>query len=355
MFAQPLDASSPELTDVPPAVFGEVADVRIGPPAPGQQAPVEIVPLASNVDLLGWCGANQRLVDELLLAHRALLFRGWSLEDITQFQGIAEAMSRGPRLEYTDRSTPRKPLGDRVYTSTEYPQEQSIALHNEGTYWTQWPLKIFFACMIAPASGGETPIADTRGILSHISTPTRDRFAAKGVLYVRNYNDGFGLPWQEAFQTDDAKAVEAYCERHRIEWEWKPDGRLRTRQVRHAVASHPRTGEPLWFNHAAFFHVSSLEPWMRDELLREFRTEDLPYNTYYGDGTPIESEVAEELRTAYQRELRQFGWQRGDLLLLDNMTMCHGRQPYRGPRQIAVMMTEPHSPPELEEPGSSVA
>ena len=210
--------------------------------------------------------------------------------------------------------------------------------------WSQWPLKIFFACMIAPASGGETPIADTRAILSHISTPTRDRFTNKGVLYVRNYNDGFGLRWQEAFQTDDPKGVEAYCEQHRIEWEWKPNGRLRTRQVRQALAHHPRTGEALWFNHAAFFHVSSLEPWIRDELLKEFREEDLPYNTYYGDGSPIEPDVVEELRKAYRLELRQFPWQRGDLLLLDNMSMCHGRQPYRGPRQIAVMMTEPHDP-----------
>lgn len=347
MIPEQLDVASRAPTaDSLPAVFGEMAGVKVGPVTPGQQAPVQIVPLSSEFDLLGWCGAHQALVDELLLAHRALLFRGCGLEGIEHFERVAEAMSRGPRLEYTDRSTPRKLLGDRVYTSTEYPPEQSIALHNEGTYWLRWPLKIFFACMIAPPSGGETPVADTRGILSHISMPTRDRFIDKGVLYVRNYNDGFGLRWQEAFQTEDPKAVEAYCEQHSIEWEWKPNGRLRTRQMRQAVARHPRTGEPLWFNHAAFFHVSSLEPWIRDELLREFREQDLPYNTYYGDGAPIEPAVAEELRSAYQLELRQFPWQRGDLLLLDNMSMCHGRQPYRGPRKIAVMMTEPHDPSE---------
>jgi alpha-ketoglutarate-dependent taurine dioxygenase len=342
MSSNRLDVPSPELAmDIPEAVSGEMAGVKIGPIAPGQRAPVQIVPLSNEFDLLGWCGAHQALLDELLLEHRALLFRGCGLEDIDQFERVAEAMSRGPRLEYTDRSTPRKLLGDKVYTSTEYPPEHSIALHNEGTYWLRWPLKIFFACMIAPASGGETPIADTRAILGRISTPTRERFMDKGVLYVRNYNDGFGLPWQEAFQTEDAKVVEEYCDQHGIEWEWKGNGRLRTRQIRRAVAHHPRTGEPLWFNHAAFFHVSSLEPWVRDELLREFREEDLPYNTYYGDGAPIEPDVVEELRIAYRLELKQYAWKRGDLLLLDNMSMCHGRQPYRGPRKIAVMMTEP--------------
>jgi alpha-ketoglutarate-dependent taurine dioxygenase len=347
MYAKRLDVPSRELTaDTPEAFFGEIAGVEIGRLTPEQRVPVQIVPRSREFNLLDWCGAHQGLIEDLLLAHRAVLFRRCGLENIEQFERVAEAMSQGPRLEYTDRSTPRKLLGDRVYTSTEYPPEESIALHNEGTYWLRWPLKIFFACMIAPASGGETPIADTRAILSRISAPTRDRFIDKGVLYVRNYNHGFGLPWQEAFQTEDPKAVEAYCDEHRIEWEWKPNERLRTRQVRQAVARHPRTGEPLWFNHGAFFHVSSLEPWIRDELVRGFREEDLPFNTYYGDGAPIEPGVVEELRTAYRLELRQFAWERGDLLLLDNMSMCHGRQPYRGPRKIAVMMTEPHAPPD---------
>jgi hypothetical protein len=45
-----------------------------------------------------------------------------------------------------------------------------------------------------------------------------------------------------------------------IEFEWEEGDRLKTRQVCQAVATHPKTGEQVWFNQAHLFHVSSLEP-----------------------------------------------------------------------------------------------
>jgi alpha-ketoglutarate-dependent taurine dioxygenase len=303
--------------------------------------PIQIQPRIDGLDFVEWARQNIALLDQLLLEHRALLIRNCGLGSVATFDRFVSVAAQGPRLEYRDRSTPRQELVDRVYTSTQYPSEQTIALHNEGTYWTEWPLKIFFACIQAADQGGETPIADARRVLARISPETQATFAAKGVLYVRNYNDGFGLSWQETFQTDDQQAVEEYCRQHGIEFEWKTRGRLRTRQARGAIARHPKTGESVWFNHAAFFHVSSLEPSIREAVTREFSGQDLPFNTYYGDGSPIEADVIRELRAAYESEKSSFLWQNGDVLLLDNMTVCHGRNPYRGTRQIVVAMAEP--------------
>jgi alpha-ketoglutarate-dependent taurine dioxygenase len=99
----------------------------------------------------------------------------------------------------------------------------------------------------------------------------------------------------------------------------------------------------LWFEHAAFFHISSLEPAVRDALLAEYKTEDLPFNTYYGDGSPIESSVLNEIRDAYRQAAARFPWQEGDVLLIDNMLTSHGREPYEGPRKIVVAMTDLYS------------
>src|SRR6185295_14100684 len=96
--------------------------------------------------------------------------------------------------------------------------------------------------------------------------------------------------------------------------------------------NHPNTGEEVWFNHAAFFHVSTLDPIVRDVLLETIGEENLPNNTYYGDGSPIESSVLEEIRAAYAQEIVAFPWQEGDILMLDNMLVAHGRSPYSGPR-----------------------
>ncbi len=103
------------------------------------------------------------------------------------------------------------------------------------------------------------------------------------------------------------------------------------------------TGESVWFNHATFFHVSTLEASTRDALLAEFKEEDLPNNTYYGDGSQIEPQVLDELRDAYRQELVLFPWQQGDLLMIDNMLTAHSRTPYVGERNILVAMSTPYS------------
>jgi alpha-ketoglutarate-dependent taurine dioxygenase len=35
-----------------------------------------------------------------------------------------------------------------------------------------------------------------------------------------------------------------------------------------------------------------------------------------------------------------FAWQKGDLLMVDNMLVAHGRAPFTGPRRILVAMAE---------------
>jgi alpha-ketoglutarate-dependent taurine dioxygenase len=240
-----------------------------------------------------------------------------------------------------ERSSPRHQVSRNVYTSTDHPADQEIFLHNEMSYSHIWPLRIGFCCRIQPGTGGETPIADTRQVLQLIPPDIRARFARKGVMYVRNYGNGFGLPWQESFQTSDRAAVEAYCRRSGLVAEWKDNNQLRTRRVGAALARHPVTGQTVWFNHATFFHVSTLEPVLRDNLLAELSPEDVPTNSFYGDGSPIEADVLATLRDAYRRARTSFPWRAGDILLIDNMLTAHGRAAFTGPRQVLVAMAEP--------------
>jgi alpha-ketoglutarate-dependent taurine dioxygenase len=243
-------------------------------------------------------------------------------------------------MTYMEGATPRTLVGEKVYTSTEYPRDQSIAFHNELTYVTAWPKLIWFYCIQPADSGGETPIADVRRVFERIDVSIRKRFAEKGWMLVRNFGDSLSLPWERSFHTTDKAEVEAYCNNAGIEVEWKQGGGLRTRQVRAAMTTHPQTGEPVWFNHVAFWHLSSLDKQVREAMLGMFTEEGMPYHTYYGDGTPIEDSVVEAIRDAYEAERVEFGWQRGDMLMLDNMLVAHGRNPFEGMRKVIVAMGE---------------
>jgi alpha-ketoglutarate-dependent taurine dioxygenase len=306
---------------------------------PGQRLPLVIQPNMRNVNLTEWAKNNLAFIETKLLQHGAILFRDFNMHTVAQFEQFQETVS-GELMEYRERSSPRSQVSERVYTSTDYPANQSIFPHNEHSYARTLPLKISFFCVTAAQQGGETPIGDCRRVLQRLNPKTRERFIQKKWMYVRNFGDGFGLHWPMVFQTTDRTVVEQYCHENDIQWEWKDGNRLRTRQVRPAVARHPRTGEMVWFNHATFFHVSTLEPTIRETLLAEFKEEDLPNNTYYGDGSPIESAVLDELREAYQQEMVPIAWQERDILMLDNMLTAHAREPFVGPRKVLVAMAD---------------
>lgn len=302
--------------------------------------PLVIQPDQDNLILSDWVRSNRAFIEAHLQRHGGLLFRGFGLTSQSDFEDLLEALAL-PLMRYFEGATPRTELGDHIYTSTEFPADQSIALHNELTYVTTWPMKILFFCQQPAASGGATPIADVRKVLRRLSPAVVGRFLEHGWMLVRNFGD-LGLSWQTSFHTQASGEVEAYCRQARIEWEWRSGSRLRTKQARRAIAMHPRTGEEVWFNHVAFWHVSSLVEAAREAMRDFFSEEELPYNTYYGDGSPIEDEVVEEIREAYRKERVEFGWERGDLLLLDNMLVAHGRNPFAGERQILVAMGEPY-------------
>ena len=324
------------------ASVSEETIVTMQPLVPGSMLPLVARPAVAGVDLVSWAKNHLNVIHADLSRYGAILFRGFELRGPEVFAEFIRATSDGDLLAYTNRSTPRTEIGGNIYTATEYPANQVIPLHNENSYQSSWPLKIYFFCVTSPKQGGATPLADSRKVFDRIRPEIREEFARRKVMYVRNYGDSLDLDWQQVFQTIDRTEVEAFCRREGLEFEWKDRTRLRTRQICQAVASHPETGEMIWFNQAHLFHVSSLAPDVSEYLLAEIKQAELPRNAYYGDGTPIEPSFLEEIRAAYREETVTFTWQEGDILLVDNMLVAHGREPFVGSRKVLVGMSEPY-------------
>ena len=278
-------------------------------------------------------------IEALLTRIGGVLLRGFEVPDVAAFRSFAAAFGH-PLLAYEFGSTPRSAVGGGIYTSTEYPAHQHIPLHNEQAYTREWPMKIWFHCVTAAPEGGETPIADSRAIWRHMPETIRRRFAP-GVLYVRNYGE-FDVPWQQVFNTSERTEVEAWCTRSGIRFEWKPDGGLRTTQLCQATAVHPRTGETVWFNQAHLFHVSNLQPEVRESLEELLGADEMPRTACFADGSPIPDAMLDEVRAVLAAQTVSFRWQAGDVLMLDNMLAAHARAPFKGPRKVVVAMAEPH-------------
>ncbi len=306
----------------------------------GPEFPLVIEPNGVGVNPANWISENTDLIDMHLRDYGAILLRGFALKNDDDFRAAAGEFI--PTLaQYMEGATPRTNLGKGAYTSTEFPPELSIAQHNELSYVKQWPMKITFACMVAADEQGETPIADVRKVYQFIDKDIRDKFSELGWMLVRNYGNGLGPTWQKAFNTNNIEEVKAYCAEADVELEIINEQQIRTRQVRPAMQPHLKTGEPVWFNHAAFWHQSSLCPIIRKELVSQFGDDALTYNTLYGDGSVIPDDVIDHINKAYDQATVAFLWQEGDILLMDNMMISHGRSPFKGSRRVVVSMGEP--------------
>jgi alpha-ketoglutarate-dependent taurine dioxygenase len=312
--------------------------VTIGLLQPEESLPGLIQPAVDDVDLAGWAATNKDLIETTLGKHAAILFRGFNINSVAAFERFALTLC-SELFKENGEHTPVS-ASNNVQTPVFYAPEKKLLWHNENSFNQSWPLKIFFCCVQPAEAGGETPLVDSRKVFQLIDPAVRERFMEQQVMYVRNYGDGVGRDWQTVFRTTDKDAVEAYCQANAIQFEWKSDNRLRTRQVRPAVTRHPKTGDLAWFAQLQHWHISCLDPATRTSLQSMFQEEDLPRNCYYGDGSPIEDSVIQAISDVYQQLEVSFPWQKGDLVLVDNMLAAHARNAFVGERKILVALGE---------------
>lgn len=321
----------------------QLANVEpVGTSLPGSAAlPLVYSPTGSSVDLAEWAAQHRGEVLAAVQQHGAVYFSGFGISSATEFERIAGILVPDLFGEYGD--LPREAASEKIFTSTPYPPDKMIYFHNESSHMSRWPMKIFFYSALAAESGGETPVLDVRAVLDEIRPDYLERFARLGLLYVRNFADGIDVSWQQFFQTDDPLEVERRCSEADTEYTWL-DGhsQLRISQRARAVHTHPVTGERVFFNQVLLHHPAALDPDTRASLLTMLAEDDLPRNVYFGDGSVIEDEIITHLLQVYGRVGVGFEWATGDMLMLDNMLVSHGRMPFTGPRKTLVAMGYMH-------------
>jgi len=303
--------------------------------------PLVYSPAAPGVDLAEWAAAHRDETLAALQRHGALYFSGFGLSSPEEFERAAGALVPDLFGEYGD--LPREAASDKIFTSTPYPPDKMIRYHNESSHMTRWPMRIFFFSALAAESGGETPVLDVRAVLDRIRPDYVERFDRLGLRYVRNFVAGVDVSWQQFFQTEDPAEVQRQCAASGAEATWSGRHRqLRVTQPARAVHRHPVTGDRVFFNQLLLHHPAALDQETRRSLLDLFGEDELPRNVQFGDGSTIEDEIISHLLEVYDASGVAFEWTTGDMLMLDNMLVAHGRMPFTGPRKTLVAMGEMH-------------
>ncbi|MGH7560842.1 MAG: TauD/TfdA family dioxygenase [Gemmatimonadales bacterium] len=327
----PYPATDPTVTRL--AQAGGITTLYLGA---GALLPLVVEPAEPQLSLEAWAKTSREAIEQALLRHGAILFRGWNLPGPADFERSALAVYGELYSDYGD--LPRASAGEKIYESTWYPNDQMILYHNESSHLNLWPMKISFFCVTPAAKGGCTPVFDTRGVCGAIDPKVLADLRTKGLLYVRNFSPGVDPTWQAFFHTEDRAKVEETCRSAGADFEWTAGDGLRISQKTHAVWRHPKTGEEIFFNQIQLHHIACVDPETREALRELYSDDELPRNVYYGDGSPIPDEVIEHLGRVFEKVAVRFQWQKGDMIMLDNMLTTHARDPFEGERKIVVAM-----------------
>lgn len=319
-----------------------VAAAASAPPLP---IPLELGPSDPRLDA---AEAECLLLERLQAQRGAVLAHiedaGAALLPTTAVRTAAglQAALRGLGVEpqpYTEGQSPRTRLLGQIYTSTNYPADAQIPLHHELSYRANPPALLAFLCVQPATTGGETPLLDGARFVEQAPAAVISAFRERTICYRKRMHGGFGLgkSWQAHFETADRAQVERTLLEDGATFGWTDDGGLWVEQLRPALQPHPRTGALCWRHQATLWHPSHLGA-AGLRLRAAVGPDALPTDVRWADGAPIDDALIAEARAAEWACASIRTWSAGDLLLVDNLRVAHGRAPFVGPRSVLVGM-----------------
>jgi hypothetical protein len=311
-------------------------------PLPGQQTydgqmfPQAIAWLGAADDpqpALAWLHDNRRELDKIASQSGALLFRGFAVRTPEDFDAFIRAFDY-PNFKYEESlsNAVRVVRTDRVFSANEAPPEINIFFHHEMAQTPIYPSRLFFFCEHAATEGGATPICRSDILLNLLRKKCPQFVAdceAKGLKYSNvmppsnDLSSGMGRSWQSTLRAETKEQAEQRLRELGYSWEWLPDGSLRaTTPKLPAVKSLP-DGRKVFFNQL----IAAFKGW------KDARNDPSKAITF-GDGARLDADAVHAAAALADEIAFDVPWQPGDVVLVDNYLVMHGRRPFTGTRKV---------------------
>mmetsp|Transcript_112173 Transcript_112173/g.356467 ORF Transcript_112173/g.356467 Transcript_112173/m.356467 type:complete len:495 (+) Transcript_112173:100-1584(+) len=306
--------------------------------------------LASGTEEEYFVAEREKIMEQLQL-HGAILFKNFqTMKDAEGFRAFYDALQLNPCLDPIHTSGLRDMIGkkDAVYEAVNKPSlaQHFVGLHNESTFVKTAMFGAFGCFKPAFEGGGEFLVADGAKIIGDLDKDVLRRIYEKKIrISVSNLDLNFigALPFgqeavKESLQDLILKVVAPKFEMD-LEMVYGADqsNPWRLQDIEHAqspINTHPVTGQPVWFcnlhNHSRY--------------LRDRRPCTIPEvgmtDVYHGDLGQIAPEDVEHINKVCERNMVPIMMETGDVILLDNYRVLHGRKVFKGERKHVVTWFE---------------
>lgn len=293
--------------------------------------------LSSGQSLDKYISENKEDVDARLSETGAVLFRGFSVTTPEILDTAIEAYGEdGFTYEKSLSNAVRVNLTPRVFTANEAPPDVEIFLHHEMAQTPLYPSKLFFACMIAPETGGATPLCRSDILLEKLREAEPQLvtdFEEKGVKYTNimpaenDETSGQGRSWKSTLSAETRDEAESRLTELNYSWEWLESGALKVTTPRLDAIRSLGKDETSFFNQL----IAAFRGW------KDARN-DPSKSVTFGDGSQIDVPALTTAIKLADELSYDLNWQAGDVALIDNYRVMHGRRPYSGQRRVVASL-----------------
>ncbi|XP_058099988.1 clavaminate synthase-like protein At3g21360 [Magnolia sinica] len=293
----------------------------------GKVFPKTLLP-RNTCDLVEMVRSDREWLSDLLQQHGAILFRGFKVSSAQDFARVVEAF-KWDDMPYMGIAS-RVKVDDRIYTANEAPLHHFLNFHHEMSLLKEFPSKIFFCCLEPSPEGGETSILPSHIIVEKMEELMPD-FVAKlsqvGFIFrIRTATDAdsgdkvISKTWKEVLKTND-----------QVEAEKRALEKLACDSVEfHADGSAEFIFGPM----DPIRELGGRRVWFKPML--GYTSNDKDVKISFGDGSPFPREAIEAYKKILDKNYVDLSWQKGDVLLVDNLSIQHARRPGKPPRVVLV-------------------
>ena len=289
-----------------------------------------------------WVASMRDELLRLATSHGALIFRGFPVRTAEDFDAFISALSISnfPYRKSLSNAV-RTNRTERVFTANESPPTVDILFHHEMAQTPLYPQWIMFFCEKAADEGGATQLCRSDWLYERLAADCpgfiRD-CEQKGLKYSNvmpaenDATSGMGRSWLSTLGVDDKATAEQRLAELNYSHEWLDDGSLRATTPALPGVREISTGRKTFFNQL----IAAFAGWKDDR-------NDPADAIRHGDGSKLDADAVQKAIDISEELSFEAHWQNGDVALLDNTVVMHGRRPFVGARKVLASLADMHT------------